>query len=180
LRIMAGLREPSSGTVSWVSGSTSKLPALGQAAWIGQRTVILEGSIASNIRLARPDADDDAIRDAADAAGLTPLLSSLEAGLETAIGEDGFGLSTGEVRRVAIARAFIRGSRLWILDEPTAHLDPDTERDIVSALQRATVGCTVVVASHSPHIARAADAIWLIADGRVEEGSIPVVDPVTS
>lgn len=171
LRLMAGLHMPTSGTIRWVSGAQSQLPALGQISWIGQGTVILEGTIASNIRLARPDADDDAVRLAADAAGLTPLLASLAAGLETAIGENGFGLSTGEARRVAIARAFLRGSRLWILDEPTAHLDPDIASDIVSALRRATVGCTVIVATHSAGLARLADSIWMVSDGRVGEVS---------
>ena len=176
LRMMAGLHEPSSGTIRWVSGARSQAPVLGAAAWIGQGTVILEGTIAGNIRLARPDADDDAVRLAADAAGLTPLLTSLPAGLETAVGENGFGLSTGEARRVAIARAFVRGSKLWILDEPTAHLDHETAGDIVSALRRATVGCTVVVATHSAGIARVADSIWTVSDGRVTDVSgTPVV-----
>jgi len=180
LRLLAGLQEPSSGTVRWVSGSRSEPPVLGQAAWIGQSTVILDGTIVSNIRLARPDADDEAVRLAADEAGLTPLLGSRAAGLETVVGENGFGLSAGEARRVAIARALLRGSRLWILDEPTAHLDPDSERDIVAALVRASARCTVIVATHSPRIAAVADSIWMVSDGRVEQVTAPSVTPVTS
>ena len=101
-------------------------------------------------------------------------------GLETAVGENGYGLSTGEARRVAIARAFLRGSKLWILDEPTAHLDHDTESEVVSALRRATAGCTVIVATHSPRIARVADSIWMVSDGRVTDVSATPVAPATT
>jgi ATP-binding cassette subfamily C protein CydD len=74
-------------------------------------------------------------------------------------------VSTGEARRIAIARAFLRGARLWLLDEPTAHLDADSEREVVEALRRVTDGCTVIVATHSFPLAAAADLVLAIDGG---------------
>jgi ATP-binding cassette subfamily C protein CydD len=68
---------------------------------------------------------------------------------------------------VAIARAFLSDAGLWVLDEPTAHLDPDTEAKIIDALRTATRGRTVIVATHSVALARSADVLLSLADGTV-------------
>ena len=91
----------------------------------------------------------DRMERAARAAGLGPLLQSLPHGLETIIGEEGYGLSGGQAQRVAIARAFVRDAPLLLLDEPTAHLDPATEADVLDSLRRLTIGRTVLLASHA-------------------------------
>jgi ATP-binding cassette subfamily C protein CydD len=70
-------------------------------------------------------------------------------GLDTRIGEAGFGLSGGQAQRIAIARAFLKDAPLLLLDEPTAHLDPSIEREVLESLQRLAVGRTVLLASHS-------------------------------
>lgn len=165
LSLMAGLRAPTAGQVRWRTSSGSQAPTFGEYAWIGQQTVLLDATIRDNIRLGRPDATDEQVRQAVDAAGLTPVLALLPDGLATRLGEGGWGLSTGQARRIAIARAFLRGARLWLLDEPTAHLDVDSERAVLLALRRATEGCTVVVATHSPALAAEADAVLGIDDG---------------
>ncbi|MFI6279237.1 ABC transporter ATP-binding protein/permease [Streptomyces sp. NPDC050988] len=165
LSLIAGLRQPSAGVVRWQTSSVRQAPALGGSAWVGQRTVLLDATVRDNIRLGRPAATERQIRRAVDAAGLSAVVEGLPEGLNTRLGEGGWGVSTGEARRVAIARAFLHGARLWLLDEPTAHLDADSEREVVEALRRATDGCTVVIATHSFTLAAAADTVLAIDDG---------------
>jgi ATP-binding cassette subfamily C protein CydD len=168
LALIAGLRMPSSGAVSWQRDSTQAgPPVVGGAAWIGQSTVIIEDTIAENVRLGRADASADEIAAAIRAAGLDPVVARLADGADTVIGDNGWGLSTGEARRVAIARAFLSGARLWIMDEPTAHLDPETEADVLDAVELAARGSTVIVATHSPEVVRRAAQVWNVEDGSV-------------
>jgi ATP-binding cassette subfamily C protein CydD len=167
LSLIAGARPSTSGTVRWLTHDGSSPPWLGGCAWIGQQTVILPGSVGDNIRIARPDACLADIERAVAAAGLTAVVAQLPHGLDTPVGESGWGLSTGEARRVAIARAFLSDAALWVLDEPTAHLDQDTEKQIVTALHNATRGRTVVVATHSAAVARSAGVRLQLIDGTV-------------
>ncbi len=118
-------------------------------AWIGQRPVLFAGSIRDNIRFGREDATDRAVEDAANAAEIKQFAATLPNGLDTLIGEGGYGLSGGQAQRVAIARAFVRNAPLLLLDEPTAHLDPATEADVLDSLRRLALGRTVILASHS-------------------------------
>jgi ATP-binding cassette, subfamily C, bacterial CydD len=145
---------------------------LGGCAWIGQRTVLLDATVRDNIRLGCPDATEHQIRRAVDAAGLTGVLERLPGGLDARLGEGGAGISTGEARRIAIARAFLRGAGLWLLDEPTAHLDADSEQTVVAALRRATEGCTVIVATHSPALVAAADTLLVLDDGVLQDADL--------
>ncbi|MFD4603322.1 ABC transporter ATP-binding protein/permease [Streptomyces sp. NPDC058464] len=174
LSLVAGLRAPSAGQVRWHTPSGWQAPVLGGCAWIGQRTVLLDATVRDNIRLGRRDATERDIRRAIDAAGLNPVIGRLPDGLDTRLGEGGRGVSTGEARRIAIARAFLRGARLWLLDEPTAHLDTDSERAVVAALRRATEDRTVIVATHSVPLAAAADTVLAIEDGRLLPDARPV------
>jgi ATP-binding cassette subfamily C protein CydD len=82
-------------------------------------------------------------------ARLTDVIAALPQGLETRIGEAGFGLSGGQAQRIAIARAFLKDAPLLLLDEPTAHLDSGIERDVLESLKRLAIGRTVIMASHS-------------------------------
>jgi len=117
--------------------------------WIGQKPMIFNGTIGENIRFARPEASDEDVAEAIRLARLTEVIAKLPAGLETRIGEAGYGLSGGQAQRVAIARAFLKDAPLLLLDEPTAHLDPVAERDILSSIKRLAIGRTVILASHS-------------------------------
>ncbi|WP_405876325.1 ABC transporter ATP-binding protein/permease [Streptomyces sp. NBC_00005] len=172
LSLIAGLRQPSAGQVRWQTSSVGQAPALGGCAWVGQQTVLLDATVRDNIRLGRPDAAERQIQQAVVAAGLSVVIEGLPEGLNTRLGEGGWGVSTGEARRIAIARAFLRGARLWLLDEPTAHLDADSEREVVEALRRATDGCTVIVATHSFPLAAAADAVFAIDDGLLHDARL--------
>jgi ATP-binding cassette subfamily C protein CydD len=150
----------------------SQAPALGECVWVGQQTVLLDTTVRDNIRLGNLDATDQQLQQAVDAAGLTPVIDRLPSGLDTRLGEGGWGVSTGEARRIAIARAILRGARLWLLDEPTAHLDADSERDVVDALRRATEGCTVIVVTHSFALASAANTVLRIDNGLLYDVSM--------
>jgi ATP-binding cassette subfamily C protein CydD len=118
-------------------------------AWIGQRPLLFAGTLRENIRFARPEATDAEVEEAAQRARVTNFAESLPAGLDTLIGEGGFGLSGGQAQRVAIARAFLKNAPLLLLDEPTAHLDPATEAEVLDSLRRLAIGRTVIVATHT-------------------------------
>jgi ATP-binding cassette subfamily C protein CydD len=177
LSVVAGLAQATSGDVSWLGPmpGTTTVPRVERASWIGQDTVVLEGTVAQNIRFGNPDASDAAVHGAAALAGLAEVIGRLPDGLDTRIGDGGWGLSAGEARRLAIARAALRGSGLWILDEPTAHLDPDTEAAVLASLRSATAGRTVVVATHSAAIVAAADT-----HVHLDEAGLHVVLPAAS
>jgi ATP-binding cassette subfamily C protein CydD len=117
--------------------------------WIGQRPVIFAGTIEENIRFGRPEASETQLSDAIRHAHLAELIASLPQGLQTPLGEGGFGVSGGQAQRIAIARAFLKDAPLLLLDEPTAHLDPVVERDVLESLRHLSIGRTVVLATHS-------------------------------
>jgi len=167
LSLIAGVRAPSRGTVQWLTRTGASVPWLGGCAWIGQQTMLLPGSIGDNIRIGRPGAGRADIERAVAAAGLAEVIARLPRGLDTPLGEGGSGLSTGEARRIAIARAFLSDAGLWVLDEPTAHLDADSEAQLIVALRNATRGRTVIVATHSTALARSADLLLDLADGTI-------------
>jgi len=117
--------------------------------WIGQKPVIFAGTIEENIRFANPAASEDELKDAIRNAHLEELIASLPQGIKTRLGEGGFGVSGGQAQRIAIARAFLKDAPLLLLDEPTSHLDPAVERDILESLKHLAAGRTVVLATHS-------------------------------
>jgi ATP-binding cassette subfamily C protein CydD len=152
IEILLGFVKPDSGRVT-INGAdiTDLVPqALSRlTAWIGQRPVLFSGSIRDNILFARPEASADEVAAAATAARLDKVTADLPAGLDTLIGEAGYGLSGGQAQRVAIARAYLKNAPLLLLDEPTAHLDPATEQEVLDSLRRLALGRTVILASHS-------------------------------
>lgn len=103
---------------------------------------------------------------AAHAAGLGEVLARLPEGLETPVGESGWGLSGGEAHRVALARTFLKRAPLLLFDEPTAHLDAASETAIVELIRRLARSATTVVASHSPALLAACDRVITLDRGR--------------
>ena len=152
IEILLGFVRPDGGRVT-INGAdiTDLVPqALSRlTAWIGQRPVLFAGSIRDNIRFARPEATDEEVDEAAKSARVEQFAALLPSGLDTAIGEGGYGLSGGQAQRVAIARAYLKNAPLLLLDEPTAHLDPATEQEVLDSLRRLAIGRTVILASHS-------------------------------
>jgi ATP-binding cassette subfamily C protein CydC len=117
-------------------------------ACLTQDARLFDDSIAANLRLARPEADDAALWRALDAAGIGELVRSLPEGLATRCGEAGARFSGGQVRRLALARALLSEAPVLILDEPAAGLDPDTERAFLETLGEATAGRSVILIVH--------------------------------
>jgi ABC-type transport system involved in cytochrome bd biosynthesis fused ATPase/permease subunit len=138
-----------------------------QVAWVAQRPYLFAGTLAANVRLGRPDASDADVTAALVEAGLRRYLDDHPAGLRTPVGERGAGLSAGERRRVALARALLRDASLLLLDEPTAGLDPATEAEVVDAVARAARDRTVVLVTHHAEPLRIADRVVELAACRV-------------
>jgi ATP-binding cassette subfamily C protein CydCD len=138
-------------------------------ALVAQDTYLFNDTLAANIRLARPDASDAAVRDAVRSAALEELVAGLPDGLDTVVGERGAWLSGGQRQRVAIARAFLKGAPVLILDEATSHLDAVSEQAVQGALERLARGRTTVVIAHRLSTVRAADRIVVLDEGRVVE-----------
>lgn len=129
----------------------------GAVSWAGQATMFLPGTLADNIRLSHPKASDAQVEAAASSVGLTTLVASRAAGLQTPIDPRGSGLSGGERRRVGMARAVLRDAPLWLLDEPTADLDAQSAADITHLIREAAKGRTVLLVTHDADIAALAD-----------------------
>ena len=152
IEILLGFVRPDAGRVTINGANIAELVPQALArltAWIGQRPVLFAGSIRDNIRFARPEATEAEVEAAAANARVSEFANALPEGLDSAVGEGGFGLSGGQAQRVAIARAFLKNAPLLLLDEPTAHLDPATEADVLDSLRKLALGRTVILASHS-------------------------------
>ncbi|MEU6471651.1 thiol reductant ABC exporter subunit CydD [Streptomyces massasporeus] len=142
-------------------------------AWVPQRPHLYAGTIAENVRLARPGADDDSVRRALRDAGALDFVDALPEGVDTALGEDGAGLSAGQRQRLALARAFLADRPVLLLDEPTAALDGATEAEVVAAVRRLSAGRTVLLVVHRPALLEVADRVV-----RLEEPETTAALPV--
>lgn len=143
-----------------------------QIAWVPQRPYLAVGTLEENVRLSRPDAPTAEVRRVLAAVGLGHLE------VDRAVGERGEGLSAGEQRRVAIARALLRGAPLLLLDEPTAGLDDQSERDVLATVTGAAQDAAVVLVTHRPAAIAIADTVVEITSGAASPGRVPVLVPV--
>jgi ATP-binding cassette, subfamily C, bacterial CydD len=137
-----------------------------QVAWVPQRPTLFRRTIAENIRLGAAVADGR-VRAAAALAGADLFVRELPEGYETVVGDGGRPLSTGQLQRLALARAFLRDAPLVILDEPTAHLDPESADLVGAAIERLRADRTVLLIAHRAELVRRAARVVTLAGGKV-------------
>ncbi|MFJ4823365.1 ABC transporter ATP-binding protein [Streptomyces bacillaris] len=168
LRVLAGLQPPTSGTVSFggvplEAAGTAELHA--RIGYVPQRPVTLSGTLADNLRLGAPYTDDE-LREACRTAALDGYLDSAPDGLDTLVGERGSTLSGGQLQRLALARAVLRGPAVLLLDDITSAIDTTTERALLERL-RAWSGTTAIVcATHRATFIDAADRTLALTPAR--------------
>jgi ATP-binding cassette subfamily C protein CydD len=172
LNLLMGFHRPTAGAIK-INGlpmETLSLPDWREhLAWVGQQPVLFHGSLRDNIRLGRPEADEGAIQAAARAAKVLEFADRMPLGLDTAVGEKGHRLSHGQIRRVALARAFLSDPHLLLLDEPTAGLDPTNERLVAEAIDTVGRGRTIIQVTHRMTHLQDTDRVLTIVDGRIAE-----------
>lgn len=142
-------------------------------AWVPQNPRLFQGTLLDNIRLADPQASRGRVREAARLARAEPFIERLPLGYLTPLGERGQGLSGGEIRRVALARAFLRDAPLVILDEPTASLDHASELAVQAGIEALAQGRTLVIIAHRLATVRWAERILVLDRGRVVATGTP-------
>lgn len=171
-RLLLGLARPEGGRVM-INGvdlaGCGGAPWRARIAWVAQQPFIFSGSVRANLLLGCPAASDGEIRTALEAAAAWSFVACLSSGLETLLGDRGAGLSGGELRRLALARAFLRHADLVVLDEPTAGLDVENEKLVAAAVQRLALNRTVLVISHRETTVRSAQRVAVMAGGRIVE-----------
>jgi ATP-binding cassette, subfamily B, bacterial len=136
---------------------------------VSQETYLFHESVRENLRFAKPDATDQEIEQAAEAARIHHVIAALPEGYDTVVGERGYRFSGGEKQRIAIARTILRNPPILVLDEATSSLDTATERLVQEALDRLSEGRTTIAIAHRLSTVRDADQIIVLDHGRVVE-----------
>mgnify|MGYP000625544479 FL=1 len=137
--------------------------------FVFQNSRLIKGTILENVRMARPEASDDEVLRALEAAQCSDIFEKLPDGMNTIIGTGGIYLSGGEQQRVAIARVILKDSPVVILDEATAFADPDNEVRVQKAFAELLKGRTVIMIAHRLSTVINADRIFVLADGKIAE-----------
>ncbi|GCB50858.1 thiol reductant ABC exporter subunit CydD [Streptomyces sp. NL15-2K] len=168
LSLLLGFVTPASGRVAVGGTDLTRLDLddwRAQVAWVPQRPHLFAASVADNIRLGRPDASEAEVRQAARAASADLFIEELPQAYDTPLGEHGAGLSAGQRQRIALARAFLKDAPVLLLDEPTAHLDPESEAAVVRATVDLMQGRTTIVVAHRTSLLPHADRIITVRAG---------------
>jgi ATP-binding cassette, subfamily B, bacterial IrtB/YbtQ len=173
LRLAARFQDVQSGAVRVGGADVRDLRStdlLAQICVVAQDVYLFEGSLIDNIRFGRPDASDADVRGAAARAGVDEIVARLPDGWDTQVGEGGARLSGGERQRVSIARALLKNAPILLLDEATSALDGEHAAEILRLLGQLRTEHTVLVVTHSLTVAREADQVVVIGDGRARTG----------
>ena len=167
LNLLLGFEAPTEGHVLLNGLAVNRECAAQAISWVGQNAYIFHGSIKDNIALADPEASEQRIIDAAQAAGVTEFSEQLPEGLLTQIGERGYGLSGGQVQRIALARAFLKNAGIILLDEPTANLDAANKTLLLDVIDRLFIDKTLIIATHDPVVIERMDRRIELKQGRL-------------
>ena len=155
------------------TGQTLQVPTLTGDAWrhhvsyLPQSPHLFNDTLAANVAFYRPDATEDEIRQAACAMGLASLIADLPQGIGTTLGQGGRQVSGGQAQRIALARAFLGNRNVLVFDEPTAHLDADTERALAGDMLHLMEGRTTIMATHRTFWMQQMDILVVLEEGRV-------------
>ena len=169
LSLLLGFAEPARGSVTVGGVDLRDLDVDAWRRWISylpERPTLIAGSLADNLRLADPTAEDARLVEVLGRAGGAGLLEACHGGLDARLGEGGRQVSAGERQRIALARALLRPASLHLLDEPTAHLDDRTEAAVLEALRQALAGCSALIVTHRPAVIDLADRVITLDAGR--------------
>ena len=167
LNLLLGFEAATEGLVLLEGQPVNREHAAQAMAWAGQNAYIFYGSIRDNIALANPEASEQSIINAATAAGVTEFSAQLAEGLLTQVGERGYGLSGGQVQRIALARAFLKKAEIILLDEPTANLDADNKMRLLDIIDSLFKDKTLIIASHDLEVIKRMDRKIVIQQGRL-------------
>lgn len=170
--LLLRLAEPTDGTITCGDTDLANVDPRDwrrQIAWVPQRPTIFSATLAENLRLFNPGASDQDVAVAVGTAALGELVGSLPDGLETMVGEGGRRLSAGQTQRIALARALLSEAPLLVLDEPTAHLDHETEIELAAAINDAADGRTALIISHREEPIARADRTFVLDEHGLRE-----------
>ena len=172
LNLVLRFYDPTSGSIT-IDGqniaAVSRASLRQQIAYVGQDVFLFRGTIRENIAFGKPGATEDEIVAAAQAAYAHDFIMSFPRGYDTPVGEHGLQLSGGQRQRVAVARALIKDAPIILLDEATAALNSESERQVQEAIAHLTQGRTTLVIAHRLHTVASADRILVIEDGAIVE-----------
>lgn len=169
-KLMAGFWDVTKGNIVFGGKNIKDIPVsqlMSKVSYVAQDNFLFDESIRENIRMGEPDATDEEIVNAAKAACCHEFIEKLENGYDTNAGEAGEKLSGGERQRITIARAILKNTDVIILDEATAHADPENEYLIQSAISRLVKGKTLIVVAHRLATIKNADQILVMENGRI-------------
>ncbi|WP_232031010.1 ABC transporter ATP-binding protein [Streptomyces lincolnensis] len=172
VRLLFGLQHPARGTVSVGGADVAGLDPRAlrrRVALVTQEVQILHATLRDNLTFYDPSVDDGRVRAALEEAGLTEWCRELPDGLDTVLGTGARGMSAGQEQLLALARVFLRDPAVVLMDEPTARLDPHTERLLMPAMERLLEGRTAVVVQHRPHALGSMHRVLVLDGGTVVE-----------
>lgn len=171
-QLLLRFMEPERGKILVGGSPLSDIPAREwrrEVAWVPQIPYLFHATVAENLRLAKPEAAQDELEEAAARAHAHQFIQALPRGYDTVIGERGERLSGGQAQRLALARAYLKNSPILILDEATSHLDPELEAQLLDSMNGPMEGRSVLVIAHRLNAVRRADRIVVLSEGQVVE-----------